>query len=104
MKRSQAILRLTGLLMVAALLITACGPAATATPAPQPTAVPATDVPPTEAEAAFEPLSQAAPSCDYGEDGDPLNDGEFLSIEAVDEYTVKMTLCRPDPAFPSKVA
>ena len=26
------------------------------------------------------------------------------SIEAVDEKTVKFTLCAPDPAFPSKVA
>jgi len=46
--------------------------------------------------APFEALSLAAPNCDYG--------GEFASIEAVDEYTVKMTLCFPDPAFPSKVA
>jgi ABC-type transport system substrate-binding protein len=41
-------------------------------------------------------ITYAAPSCDYG--------GEFLSIEAVDESTVKFTLCYPDPAFPSKVA
>jgi peptide/nickel transport system substrate-binding protein len=44
----------------------------------------------------FEPMSYAAPNCDYG--------GEFLSMEAVDQYTVKFTLCKPDPAFPSKVA
>jgi peptide/nickel transport system substrate-binding protein len=44
----------------------------------------------------FEPMSMSAESCDYG--------GEFLSIEAVDEYTVKFTLCYPDPAFPSKAA
>jgi len=37
-----------------------------------------------------------APSCDYG--------GEFKSIEAVDEFTVKFTMCFPDPDFPSKVA
>ncbi len=37
-----------------------------------------------------------APNCDYG--------GEFKSIEAVDEKTVKFTLCYPDPAFPMKVA
>jgi ABC-type transport system substrate-binding protein len=37
-----------------------------------------------------------AGSCDYG--------GEFKTIEAVDEKTVKFTLCFPDPAFPSKVA
>ena len=45
---------------------------------------------------AFEPIKVAAPNCDYG--------GEFKSIEAVDENTVKFTLCNPDPAFPSKVA
>ncbi|HRQ32030.1 MAG TPA: hypothetical protein PLM89_02870 [Anaerolineales bacterium] len=38
----------------------------------------------------------AAPNCDYG--------GEFKSIEAVDEFTVKVSLCVPDPAFPSKIA
>jgi ABC-type transport system substrate-binding protein len=41
-------------------------------------------------------MTYAAENCDYG--------GEFLSIEAVDEMTVKFTLCFPDPAFPSKVA
>jgi peptide/nickel transport system substrate-binding protein len=30
--------------------------------------------------------------------------GNFKSIEAVDETTVKFTLCTPDPAFPAKVA
>jgi peptide/nickel transport system substrate-binding protein len=44
----------------------------------------------------FQPMSYSAPDCDYG--------GEFSTIEAVDQYTVKFTLCRPDPAFPSKVA
>jgi ABC-type transport system substrate-binding protein len=45
---------------------------------------------------AFEPASFAAPDCDYG--------GLLSSIEAVDETTVKFTMCVPDPAFPSKVA
>jgi ABC-type transport system substrate-binding protein len=44
----------------------------------------------------FEPLVVAAPDCEYG--------GEFKSMEAVDEKTVKFTLCYPDPAFPAKVA
>ncbi len=44
----------------------------------------------------FEGTKVEAPNCDYG--------GEFKSIEAVDEGTVKFTLCYPDPAFPSKVA
>ena len=38
----------------------------------------------------------AAENCDYG--------GLFKSMEAVDEKTVKFTLCYPDVAFPSKVA
>ena len=44
----------------------------------------------------FEPMSFAAPDCEYG--------GEFKSIEAVDAKTVKFILCYPDPAFPAKVA
>jgi len=44
----------------------------------------------------FQPMSYAAPDCNYG--------GEIYKIEALDELTVKFTLCRPDPAFPSKVA
>src|SRR5512136_2153480 len=37
----------------------------------------------------------SAPDCTYG--------GEIKSIQAVDQYTVKFTLCRPDPAFLAKV-
>jgi peptide/nickel transport system substrate-binding protein len=48
--------------------------------------------PPTE-EVLF---SYEAPNCDYG--------GEFLKMEAVDEMTVRFTLCAPDVAFPSKAA
>lgn len=44
----------------------------------------------------FSPLSHSAESCDYG--------GIIQSIEAVDELTVKFTLCVPDPAFPAKAA
>ncbi len=44
----------------------------------------------------WEPMVYSAENCDYG--------GEFLSIEAVDELTVKFTMCYPDPAFPSKAA
>ncbi len=43
-----------------------------------------------------EPMSLSAPSCDYG--------GKIKSIEAVDEFTVKFTMCKPDPAFPAKAA
>ena len=34
--------------------------------------------------------------CAYG--------GEIKSIEAVDDMTVKFSLCYPDPAFPAKAA
>jgi len=40
--------------------------------------------------------SYAAVNCDYG--------GLLKSIEALDDLTVKFTLCRSDVAFPSKVA
>ncbi len=97
-------------LTAAALLAAACAPAATPTAAPEPTAVPATEAPqPTEAPkptdapvateapaATYEGMKVEAESCDYG--------GEFKSIEAVDQYTVKFTLCSPDPDFLSKIA
>jgi peptide/nickel transport system substrate-binding protein len=41
-------------------------------------------------------------SATCGQDG--KNESEFAKIEAVDELTVKFTLCNPDVAFPSKVA
>jgi peptide/nickel transport system substrate-binding protein len=44
----------------------------------------------------FKPQKVEAATCDYG--------GELKSIEAVDRYTVRFTLCKKDPAFLSKVA
>lgn len=41
-------------------------------------------------------LSFTAANCEYG--------GAISAIEAIDDNTVKFTLCNPDPAFPSKVA
>ena len=73
-------------------------PAATTAPTTAPTTAAATTAPTVAATAAtaFTPLSFSAPDCKYG--------GEMKSIEAVDQYTVKFTLCNPDPAFLSKVA
>lgn len=44
----------------------------------------------------FVPQSTVAPDCDYG--------GNMKAIEAVDQYTVRITLCNPDPAIESKLA
>ena len=102
MKRNLFVL--LSLLVLASMALSACGgapatqaPAATeapATQAPAATEAPATEAP-TEAPA-YEGLKMDAPNCDYG--------GEFKSMEAVDEFTVKFTLCVPDPAMPAKIA
>jgi peptide/nickel transport system substrate-binding protein len=47
-------------------------------------------------EKKFEPVTLSAADCEYG--------GEFKSVEAVDELTVKFTLCYPDPAFLYKIS
>jgi len=41
-------------------------------------------------------LAVRSPNCTYG--------GEIKSVEAVDEYTVRFTLCYPDSAFAAKLA
>jgi peptide/nickel transport system substrate-binding protein len=99
-------------LLVIASVLSACGGApATATEAPpvvtEPPTEAMTEAPteapteaateaPTQAPSNYEGMKTEAPDCEYG--------GEFKSIEAVDQFTVKMTLCNPDPAFLSKVA
>ena len=93
-------------LLVIASVLTACGSApVVSTEAPviteqPPTRPPATTAPTnttvTEDATAYEGMMVEAPDCEYG--------GEIKSIEAVDEFTVKFTLCMPDAAFPSKLA
>jgi len=83
--KKNSIFSVLALVMVASLLLAACQPAPAA---PEATVAP-TDAP-------FVPMKVEAPNCDYG--------GEFKSMEAVDEHTVKFTLCYSDPAFASKVA
>jgi ABC-type transport system substrate-binding protein len=51
---------------------------------------------PTAEAPAYEGMMVEAPDCDYG--------GIIKSIEAVDELTVKFTMCVPDPAMPAKAA
>jgi len=92
---------LLSLLVLASMVLAACGGAATEAPATEAPAPPPTEAPvateaPTEAPVAYEGMMVESPDCDYG--------GEFKSVEAVDEFTVKITLCVPDPAFPSKIA
>lgn len=107
---------LAGLILVA-LMVAACGgtaaptaaPAPTEAPVAEPTAVPPTPEPeptaapeptatpePEPTEAPVEMMMSSVDSCDYG--------GEIKAIEAVDQHTVKFTLCYPDPAFPAKAA
>lgn len=101
MKRNLYVL--LSLLVLASVVLSACG-GTPATEEPAPTEAPATEAPteapateaPTEAPAAYEGMMVEAPDCEYG--------GEIKSIEAVDEFTVKFSLCVPDPAFPSKIA
>lgn len=104
----QKIFVFVGILLVASMVLAACQPQATEAPTQAPVEEKPTEAmpeeKPTEAmpekpyeELAFEePLVVSAESCDYG--------GKILKIEAVDQYTVKFTLCKPDPAFLAKVA
>lgn len=99
MKRN--LFALLSLLVLSSMVLAACGGAATQAPAteapaPVPTEAPVMTEAPTEAPVAYEGMSVSADDCSYG--------GEFKSIEAVDQFTVKFTLCYPDPAFLSKVA
>jgi peptide/nickel transport system substrate-binding protein len=90
-KRNLSVL--LSLVVLAGLLLAACGAPPPEAPATQ---APATEAPATEAPAAYEGLSVEAPDCEYG--------GEYKSIKALDEFTVQIELCVPDPAFPSKIA
>ena len=82
-----------GLLVLASMVLAACGQA-TPTEAP-PVATEAPPAPPTEAPPPYEGLSAS---------GDCANGTLIKSVEAVDEFTVKFTMCVPDPSFLSKIA
>ena len=94
---------LLSLLMLASLVLAACGggaaateeaPAATEAPAAEEEAVPDINL------ATYDGTSLSVPAEECN--GDYI--GEFQSIEATDDHTVVFTLCRPDPAFLSKIA
>jgi len=103
MKRSLTVL--LSMLVMASMLLTACGTPATEAPAaPAATDVPAapaaTDVPAAPAATdvpapAFVGEKLAAPDCNYG--------GNFKGLEAIDELTVKFSFCNPEPAFLAKI-
>ena len=78
------------LVLIFSMLLAACKPGGGEV---APTEAPAQ---PTVAVAPFESIKLEAPNCDYG--------GNVKSIESIDEFTVKVTLCNPDPAFIAKIA
>ena len=88
---------LGAILLLFSMVLSACAPkTAATTEAPKPTEPPAQ---PTAVPAYTFPsglLKVSAPDCTYG--------GLVKAIEAVDENTVKFTMCYPDPDFAAKVA
>ena len=92
-------------LMVASLVLAACQPATTPTTPPQPPAQqpttppeqPPAEQPTTPPQAGFEPMVYGVESCEN-------YNGIIKEIAALDELTVRFTLCVPDPAFESKAA
>ncbi len=91
MKRRSLWYVIMSLFTLMTLSLAACKakPTAAPTPAVQPTAT-AVPKPP------FVPMKISVPDCSYG--------GKMKEIAAVDELTVKFSLCKPDPAFMAKVA
>jgi len=91
--------------MVASLVLAACQPATTPTTPPQPPAQqpttppeqPPAEQPTTPPQAGFEPMVYGVESCEN-------YNGIIKEIAALDELTVRFTLCVPDPAFESKAA
>ncbi len=91
MKRKSLFYVVMSLFTLLTLSLSACK--ATPTAAPTPVAQPTATTPP---KPPFEPMKISVPDCSYG--------GKMKEIAAVDELTVKFSLCKPDPAFMAKVA
>ena len=96
--------RLAALGATTAIVVAACGGAATPTPAPA-TAAPPTTAPATEAP--FEALTYPTTGevdCAAQTFNGQAYIGKLKQIKALDAKTVEFTLCTPDVAFLSKVA
>ncbi len=89
---------LLSVLIVAAMLLTACPAGAPAQPGEAPAEAPAEEAAPAPAEEAapaeFEPLVVSA----------ECKNNKVKEIAALDEMTVQVTMCKPDPAFLAKIA
>ena len=82
-----------GLLVLASMVLAGC---AQATP---------TEAPPVATEAPAPVVTEAPPPyAGISGAGDCANGTTVASVEAVDQFTVKFTMCVPDPAFLSKIA
>jgi len=89
MKRKSLLTAVMSLVVLVSLVLSACS-------TPEPTEAPATPVP-AESKPAVEDMTVSSENgCDYG--------GKIKEIVAVDELTVKFSLCKPDPAFMAKIA
>jgi peptide/nickel transport system substrate-binding protein len=106
---------LFSVLVLASMVLAACGGAKTEAPAVPATEVPATVAPATEVPATEAPTAEPTPIPDVPIatfDGTSLSvpecgngySGLIKSVVATDASTVTFTLCRPDPAFLSKIA
>lgn len=104
---------LGAVIVVLSMVLAACAPQPTEAPPPPAAETEAPPPPPTEPPpppeeapteapampeepAGYEGMKYEAPDCDYG--------GVIKSIEAVDELTVKFTMCVPVPAMPAIAA
>ena len=113
---NKKLFNLLSLLVLASLMLAACGGQATEAPATEApaTEAPATEAPATEAPTAA-PTAEPTPVPDVSvatyergsltaaECGNGYG-GFFKSIVATDDNTVTFTLCKSDPAFLSKIA
>src|SRR5512139_999736 len=100
MSHSRRRLSLLAMLAGTAVIVAACGGAAT----PSPSASEAPSAAPSEAPTAAPFEAMVYPESGEAPCGDGTYTGEFKKITAVDAKTVVFDLCTPDVAFLSKIA